>query len=171
MRALLNCTKKMVSCDHAAVSHGHSSHTPHDICGQQQGPCVMHSPYNIRFTHANISDSLRNGDLLDDAIDKLGEGNLDPAAFPPLEVAVQKNGSFSLSNRRLCFSARGALAKPRRSQCKPMHLYGARLRIPKARRRIPMVRLRIPTVRLRSPEPMRQPSILQRRCLHSLGVR
>ena len=46
-----------------------------------------------------------------------------------------------------------------------------RLRIPKARRRIPMVRLRIPTVRLRSPEPMRQPSILQRRCLHSLGVR
>ena len=88
-------------CDHAAASHGQFSHATSKARRQQPGLCVMHHPYNIRFTQSSISYSFRNGGFLDDAIDKIRRGYLGPTAFPPLEVVVQNKGLFSLSNRRL----------------------------------------------------------------------
>ena len=75
-------------------------------------------PFELRFTHDSISCRFRAGMRIDDAIDAVRTGELDPATFPPIDAFELHDGEgpallFSLSNRRLflfrCLSMMGLL--------------------------------------------------------------
>ena len=76
--------------DIAGETEWASDHIPEceDIRRQsylERSPSSM-DPFDIRFTHSAITSSFRSGVRIDDAIDVILGGELQAAAFPPIEV-------------------------------------------------------------------------------------
>jgi hypothetical protein len=65
------------------------------VCGD------LLNPRNIRFTQDSIAARFKNGDSVDDLIEKLKAGTITANDMPPIRV-FEKNGQlYSLDNRRL----------------------------------------------------------------------
>lgn len=59
------------------------------------------SPTDIRFMHNNIDSRFRNGNYVNDTIEKIAKGLLRVEALPKISVLTLRGAYFTLGNRRL----------------------------------------------------------------------
>ena len=61
-------------------------------------------PAEIRYSQESISRKFRNGNTLEETIEKLKNGILKPRHFPTIEVFPMDRNFYTINNRRLyCF--------------------------------------------------------------------